>query len=639
MARLSDSDAAAVFVATARTRGYGPAFVAGPGDVEAICRLVEGWPLAIELAARRTAVLSVPDLIGALRERPLAEVLDSGEREPVEQTIRGAAADGLAGLGSGELGLAARLAGFVDWCTLAEIAVATAEAGRVGELAILVDRDIVDVDRTAVDTLFRLRRHYRELLVERGAAPGPEHLVALRAFARDAVGGLTVDAGDASADRSHAMLARRGRDLRAAAWRLLREDPCAAPTADAATAACELVLAISMHAAEYGGDQHDGALLDRAIAQADRADPAPGLLLDAYRLRRRFESVEPGTDIDDIAADLQALVAAAITIGDVDVALECLSQSVASSRTIGHFDQARLHVEQAIALAAAGDRPSALAQFELRAAMIAHVQDRFDDAGLLAAQAYTRARRHDLLLEVALAALMFHQLPPGTAHVPEVRPSIQDIALLVDGLPRRRSVLGVAYGVAVQSMLERDAATAAGATALGLRAADAIGLPAGLGIGVMIMAVIAAMTGDLRLSARLHGAMADHHALVRHAVIGAGRALYQDTIDTVRSELGDDDFHRACGEGAAWSWARIAKEALAFADATARPPAVEQSLLTARQLEILVLLAAGMTNKEISQRLVVAPKTTMHHTSNIYRRLGVRGRGEAVAWGRRAGLV
>lgn len=638
MPRLSDVDAATLFVETATEHGSGPAVVAEPAEVEAVCRLLEGWPPAIELAARRTAVLSMNDLIGALRERPLAEVLDSGQASTSAPTIRGVASQGLAALRGHERDLAARLAGFVDWCTLAEITAALAEPGSLDGLLALVDLDIVDVDRTTAETLFRIRRAYRELLVERGASPGPAHLTALRCCARDAAAGLLVGAGDAAADRSHAVLARRERDLRAAAWRMLRGEVEENP--DPATAAGELTLALSMHAAEYGNLGSDGGLLDEVIERTDgNADPALSLLLQAYRLRRRFESVDPGTDTDALAADLRALVTASAALDQPTVALECLFQSVASARTIGHFDQARVHVEAAIALSTRHDRPAALAQFELLAAMVAHVQGRFDEAGRLAARAHTRARRHDLLRLVALSALMFYQLPPGCDGVPEVRPSLHDIALLVDGLPRRRSVLGVSYGLAAQSMLAGDAVTAARATAVGLRAAEEIGLPAGLGLGVMMTAVIAAATGELQLAARLHGAIVDHQAVVRLAVVSANRALYDDTIEAVRLQLGDGEFLRACGEGATWGWARIGQEAVRFAESKGRPPTVEQGLLTARQLEILVLLAAGMSNKEISERLVVAPKTTMHHTSNIYRRLGVRGRGEAVAWGRRAGLV
>jgi pimeloyl-ACP methyl ester carboxylesterase/DNA-binding CsgD family transcriptional regulator len=53
--------------------------------------------------------------------------------------------------------------------------------------------------------------------------------------------------------------------------------------------------------------------------------------------------------------------------------------------------------------------------------------------------------------------------------------------------------------------------------------------------------------------------------------------------------------------------------------------------LTAREREILDLVAAGLTNKAISQRLVLSVRTVERHTLNIYGKLGVRSRAEAVA--------
>lgn len=43
-------------------------------------------------------------------------------------------------------------------------------------------------------------------------------------------------------------------------------------------------------------------------------------------------------------------------------------------------------------------------------------------------------------------------------------------------------------------------------------------------------------------------------------------------------------------------------------------------------------LVAGDPNKDIARQLGITPKTVMHHTSSIYRKLGVRGRTEAVGW-------
>ena len=61
--------------------------------------------------------------------------------------------------------------------------------------------------------------------------------------------------------------------------------------------------------------------------------------------------------------------------------------------------------------------------------------------------------------------------------------------------------------------------------------------------------------------------------------------------------------------------------------------------LTNRQREVLALLVSGLGNKEIAARLGVSTKTVMHHTTAIYRTLGVRGRAEAAVLAIRTGLI
>ena len=60
--------------------------------------------------------------------------------------------------------------------------------------------------------------------------------------------------------------------------------------------------------------------------------------------------------------------------------------------------------------------------------------------------------------------------------------------------------------------------------------------------------------------------------------------------------------------------------------------------LTARQLDVLALLADGLSNADIAARLVISPKTADHHVSAILAKLEVRTRGEAAAVARRLGV-
>ncbi|MDF1502123.1 LuxR C-terminal-related transcriptional regulator [Roseisolibacter sp. H3M3-2] len=62
----------------------------------------------------------------------------------------------------------------------------------------------------------------------------------------------------------------------------------------------------------------------------------------------------------------------------------------------------------------------------------------------------------------------------------------------------------------------------------------------------------------------------------------------------------------------------------------ARAPAAAQAL-TARELEVLRLIAAGLRNQEIADRMAVAPATVKRHVANAYGKLGARHRTEALA--------
>ena len=61
--------------------------------------------------------------------------------------------------------------------------------------------------------------------------------------------------------------------------------------------------------------------------------------------------------------------------------------------------------------------------------------------------------------------------------------------------------------------------------------------------------------------------------------------------------------------------------------------------LTSRELDVLALVAEGLRNAEVAERLVVSRRTVDHHVSAILRKLGAGSRGEAVAVAQRLGLL
>ena len=61
--------------------------------------------------------------------------------------------------------------------------------------------------------------------------------------------------------------------------------------------------------------------------------------------------------------------------------------------------------------------------------------------------------------------------------------------------------------------------------------------------------------------------------------------------------------------------------------------------LTPREMEVLKLIAAGLSNKEIAEALVLSEKTVKNHINNIFSKLHVYDRSQAILYAIRQGLV
>jgi DNA-binding NarL/FixJ family response regulator len=96
---------------------------------------------------------------------------------------------------------------------------------------------------------------------------------------------------------------------------------------------------------------------------------------------------------------------------------------------------------------------------------------------------------------------------------------------------------------------------------------------------------------------------------------------------------------RAAASGEALFGPGVARRLVDF---FARPaPAADPAAfpeLTVREREILELVARGRSNTEITQALVLSPKTVRNHVSNIFSKLQVRDRAEAIVRAREAGM-
>jgi ATP/maltotriose-dependent transcriptional regulator MalT len=107
------------------------------------------------------------------------------------------------------------------------------------------------------------------------------------------------------------------------------------------------------------------------------------------------------------------------------------------------------------------------------------------------------------------------------------------------------------------------------------------------------------------------------------------RALVADACRA----LGDDDAAALELEAARDAFAELgAAPDLARLDSVARPTAAEAFGLTPRQVEVLRLVAAGKSNREIAASLVISEHTVARHVQNIFAALGVSSRTAASAF-------
>ena len=66
---------------------------------------------------------------------------------------------------------------------------------------------------------------------------------------------------------------------------------------------------------------------------------------------------------------------------------------------------------------------------------------------------------------------------------------------------------------------------------------------------------------------------------------------------------------------------------------------LEELQITPRELEILELIAKGMSNREIAEKLFVSENTVKTHSSRVFDKLGAKRRTQAVQLGKEFGLI
>jgi predicted ATPase/DNA-binding CsgD family transcriptional regulator len=605
-----------------------------------ICRRLDGIPLAIELAAARLRVLSASELEARLDER--FALLTGGSRAglPRQQTLRAMVDWSWELLTGAERAVLARLSVFAGGFGLAaaEAVAAGPDVPAVevaGLLGALVDKSLVQFgDTGAGPSRYRLLETVRSYAAGRLDALGPAVADGVRVAHRDyylalaeAADPQLVGPGQAEwLDRLDAELD----NLRGAlAVSLTQADPV--PGLRLA-ASLRLYWRTRGHAAEGAGVLR--ALLDAPTAQ-EAALPRARALAAAAALLETTGSYPAAADYCDealaiaraagddyLVADLLNGRASVLVRLGQPGALPLIESGLSLARRLGEFHlTARLLSARSYATYAGGDPAGAASDTA--------------EALRLARQAGDRLQVGSMLGNLGYYELSAGDLDAARRHLAE---SLEIFRAL-----NHRD--GIVYQAINLGLAEYLASSPRAAEALFAESFD-LALRMGMRGSVPYALVGLAITGsgaDPDWSARLHGAADQALADLGRVIEPLEGRLADLDRQRLRATMGDEAFDAEYAAGRTLDLtqvlATLARTHAAPGQAPVAVPGADVTVLTPRELDVLKLVAQGLSNQDIAQRLVLSEHTVHRHLANILRKLSLSSRAAAAAWGVRAGLV
>jgi predicted ATPase/DNA-binding CsgD family transcriptional regulator len=196
----------------------------------------------------------------------------------------------------------------------------------------------------------------------------------------------------------------------------------------------------------------------------------------------------------------------------------------------------------------------------------------------------------------------------------------------------RQALCAALYTLATLAQAESDHERARDLFEEGLVLSAELGNEADVAHNLEGLASIAGAQGEIARAARLWGA---EQALLEEIESSVytyvpDRSLRQSREAAARSQLDEAAWTTAWAEGRAMSPAQAVEYALEQ-EPTPRPavPLSYPAGLSAREAEVLRLVAEGLTNAEVAGRLFISPRTVNWHLGSVYRKLGFHSRTEA----------
>jgi ATP/maltotriose-dependent transcriptional regulator MalT len=164
------------------------------------------------------------------------------------------------------------------------------------------------------------------------------------------------------------------------------------------------------------------------------------------------------------------------------------------------------------------------------------------------------------------------------------------------------------------------------------------------------LACAATAKGEAERASRLFGAAQALREAVGYQQPPSEHALRAPYLTDARSRLGEEAWEAAVAEGRAMGleqaidYALSDKPSITTVSSTHEQPPTSSlpeypAGLTSREVEVLRLVATGMTNTQVGQRLFLSPRTVQRHLNSVFHKLGVSSRTAATRFALEHGLV
>jgi non-specific serine/threonine protein kinase len=590
--------------------------------VAALCRRLDGLPLAIELAAASVRLLTPTVMVERLEQGRSALAPANRDTPARHVSITDAIGWSYDLLPPAQQRLFRRLAAFVGGCTL-DAAEAVADAG--SEFLVLLDglvsQSLVSVETSGHDV--------RLAMLETIAACGLDWLGASgdAVDARAAHARYFADWAEAARqelrgprrEKALGALERDHANLRAALGQLQATDP---------EAFALMAAALARFWQELGYLDEGRRWISRALELVDdgpselRMRVALGAAIVAYEDER----------IDDAADLATAAVEHFQCAGDDRRVIEAIEILAAVDRFHGRHTQAADRYGASAAMAGGLGDEWLIAHLLERAGLAAWAAG---DYARAAADLTTSLQAFRTLGDAQGAAFALWEL--GSVDVRDGRRET-GLARMEEAVPilrsgrHRRQLARALCNLALAHLETGDVARAETALTEGTLAFRDVKMGRHLSAMFAAYAAVAVARGDHERSACLLGAAWRVWETCRWAPPATITALWESCAGESRRQLGEVRFEALLAKGMSWSLEEALAQAL-------RPAREGSAGLTAREVEIVQLVADGLSNADIADRLCVSVRTVHAHLRSIYSKLGVGSRTGAVRRASELGIV